>query len=369
MGGFGGRVRIDVPEINEEILTEDPCPISWRPNVLAPVLHGRRSYLPDDGSGAPLPLEVVFPALHGNPESAPFLESCGPYPLVILAHGGCYIPGAGGAPQQLVYQHWAISPMARQLARAGYVVVVPQLSAGSVTTDGDVVRLSDAAAWIRTGWEHARHLAPTTGVVGHSRGGVYGLKLAIQGGVQAYAGLSPEMSALTQTIAVDLIQQYRRAQLWIYGDQDTNNVLETTWQMPWDASASPSGTWDLVRVPKYFAYVREMGHYGYLPKVPGACGDGPDLMTELTADLVTMFLGRHLSVPGSPSLLRRIPSTLYFPEWGRSLTPAQSFFGAAYMTGVAKLQRDWATRPQRLVVSYQGPAGNGARDDFPYRPR
>jgi hypothetical protein len=68
-------------------------------------------------------------------------------------------------------------------------------------------------------------------------------------------------------------------------------------------------------------------------------------------------------------LLRRIPSTLYFPEWGRSLTPAQSFFGAAYMTGVAKLQRDWATRPQRLVVSYQGPAGNGARDDFPYRPR
>lgn len=94
------------------------CPISWQPNPLAPVFYGVRDGLWDRGRRS-WTGRVFFPSLDGSPNSAEILTSCGLYPLVLFAHGQCF-----GEPDH--YKKWYFLPAA--LARAGYVVAVPQLS-------------------------------------------------------------------------------------------------------------------------------------------------------------------------------------------------------------------------------------------------
>jgi hypothetical protein len=93
------------------------CPIGWQPDALTPVFFGFRDLGPADG--APVDLRVLFPTVDEDPATATILAGCGGYPLILLAHGHCF-----GDPDN--YLRWLQLPA--QLARAGYVVVVPRLA-------------------------------------------------------------------------------------------------------------------------------------------------------------------------------------------------------------------------------------------------
>jgi hypothetical protein len=93
------------------------CPIGWQPSALAPVFHSYRTYGAADG--APAPLRVFFPSADWPDSEVLMLEGCGRYPVILFAHGQC---DGDDHP----YQRWFRLPA--QLARSGYVVVVPELS-------------------------------------------------------------------------------------------------------------------------------------------------------------------------------------------------------------------------------------------------
>jgi pimeloyl-ACP methyl ester carboxylesterase len=350
MGGFGGRFDEDHPEIEEQMEGARPCPIPWRPSPLAPVLSGHRTYDPADGSGAPVPLEVWFPTDQGNPDSARPLTTCGPYPLVVFAHGGCSADAQHPDRQRVIYRHWSWSPMVRQQARAGYVVVVPQLPGLGTTSVVDLDRLRAAHQWMRTGWAHRDILAPETVVVGHSYGGAIGARLAAEGGIAAYAGLSPELhSWLPTSVALQTMRSIRGAKLFIHGSAESYVALDDSWKLAFDGTPQPAGSWDQLKVPKHMAFVRDMDHYDYVVPNDETCGTGTSLTAELSADLVTMFLGRHVPPPTVADVASRIPDDLYFPDWARTLAPAHAFFTASYLTGFARLER--AAQPDRLALT------------------
>src|SRR6267142_1493243 len=93
------------------------CPISWRPTPLTPVFYGVRDY--DQNQGAPGACRVFFPSIDGAVFSAPILEDCGLYPLILFVHGHCN--------ETEHFKRWFELPA--QLARSGYIVVVPEMTA------------------------------------------------------------------------------------------------------------------------------------------------------------------------------------------------------------------------------------------------
>src|SRR4029450_10313809 len=92
------------------------CPIGWQPSALTPVFHGYRTYGPADG--APAQLRVFYPSADWPDSNVLMLEGCGSYPVILFAHGHC--PGDNHP------YRWFRLPA--QLARSGYVVVVPELA-------------------------------------------------------------------------------------------------------------------------------------------------------------------------------------------------------------------------------------------------
>jgi hypothetical protein len=121
------------------------CPIGWQPSALAPVFYGYREYSTADG--APLTVRVYFPSLDGSPSDAAPLLGCGRYPLVLFFHGSC--PGEANQ-----YHKWFVLPA--QLARAGYVVAIPQIAGIDLLPSEapDVqAQLRDLHDWMRAGWE------------------------------------------------------------------------------------------------------------------------------------------------------------------------------------------------------------------------
>ena len=324
------------------------CPISWQPNPLAPVFYGVRDYGIEDG--APGPCRVFFPSLDGSPNSAEILTSCGLYPLVLFAHGQCLEPNH--------YKKWYSLPAT--LARAGYVVAVPQLSASYpwVDTDPDFALLGRLGSWLRgaelisqrpfadrridtlsavligalggwlhAAWEYRSTLLPPpmTGVAGHSYGSLKAARLAAQtSGISAYASLSgpwlewPEVPARPlDALTIPTLLT------WGTGITDVNAQLVPSLLPP---------------PPRHLAVFKDGEHWDYLPP-DSACDQGQrglcGLTPSLAADLVTMFFGRYLHPPNLVDVPARIPVSLIPPPL--ALSEEQQFFAGGWLESFSQL--------------------------------
>jgi hypothetical protein len=223
------------------------CPIAWQPHALAPVFYGRREVGPDDG--APVTTALFFPSVDGAVASAPLLEGCARYPLVVLAHGHCE-----GDPNH--FERWFHLPS--QLARSGYVVVVPQLdgvAAGmhpSEPDHPDLATLTSLVSWMRSDWEHADVLDEgPIGVVGHSFGALLGGSFATGAEVGAFAGLSGTWHEWPGPVPHPLTQ-LRTATLLVRGG-------------PLDFFTEISdNVWDAMPPPKHRAIWAQGEHWDYL---------------------------------------------------------------------------------------------------------
>lgn len=299
------------------------CPIGWQPQPLAPVFHGARSLGPADG--APVPLRIWFPSLDGAVESAPLLEGCGRYPLVIFCHGHC----AGDTEH---YRRWSFIPSL--LARAGYVVVVPHLAGNaggsnpSVSTHPDEATLDAVLDWARSGWEHADVLMPppATAVVGHSYGAMLGARFVVGRPISAYAGLSGGW------------------QDWFGDEPFPLPLLDLPTLLVWGDgfdlfSPVPDATWNAMHRPRHRVVFVEGEHWDYLGNhitVPCRPGNGScPYVAAATGDLLAMFLGRYLPGQCATAGVDRIPQSLEPPPL--ALTLGQQFYAGAWLTGFTAL--------------------------------
>jgi hypothetical protein len=297
----------------------ETCPIGWQPSALTPVFYGVREY--EIADGAPTALRVFFPSLDGSVFSAPILDGCGQYPMIIFAHGHC--PGDDSQ-----YKKWFHLPA--QLARSGYVVVVPNLPHISDTPSGnpsDLRTLTDVLSWIRADWEHRNLLLPSSpiGIAGHSYGALLSALFAQAPEVAAFASLSgvweewPSRPLPIEGLDIPM--------LFIMGG-------------PEDIFTSiPEELWDKLSRPRHRAIFKHGLHWDYLPKGETPCyiprGDCRYL-SGASVDLVTMFFAKYLPTELAPDLPDHIPDDLVPPPL--VLTPEQAFYAGGHLISYKLLE-------------------------------
>lgn len=297
------------------------CPIAWQPNALAPVFYGYREYGPGQGN-APVPLRVFFPSIDASPEMGSILAGCGRYPVILFAHGHC------PRDEAVTYLRWVLLPA--QLARAGYVVVVPQIPSIGTNpspTHPALAAIANILAWLRHTWEHRQVLMPpkATGVAGHSFGGLHTAQVALTNSdVAAYAALSADW------------HNWAGQQLPILGIQQPKLVLEGGDELFPGLSDTE---WNALSAPKHRAIFKNGDHWSYLPAeeiLPCPSPRGPcPYIPAATADLLTMFFGKYLPPELAPQLPSSIPGNLFPPRL--VLTPAQKPFAKNYLEGMRAL--------------------------------
>jgi Alpha/beta hydrolase family len=304
----------------------DACPIGWQPGALTPVFYGFRDY--GQTQGAPGNVRVFFPSLDGSPQDAGMLQGCGRYPVVLFAHGDCE-----GDPDH--YLKWFLLPA--QLARGGYVVIVPQLpnvTSGVHPSEDQVTQdlLAATLAWIRQGWEFRQSLlpAPATGLAGHSYGALHAGILATKINVAGVASLSGVWIDWPDGAGPRPILQLQIPQLFTWGTEPFSEV-----------NAQLGNLWDPIAKPKHRAIFTDAQHFDYLytPQLPCRQDKGPcRWLGSAAADLVTMFFGKYLPPELWPNLPDLVPETLIPPPL--TLTLEQQFFVGGYLIGMELFNAD-----------------------------
>jgi len=164
------------------------CPIDWPINMFRPVLTG----IMDIGVAdkAPAPMKVLYPSIqsYGGPYGRPIAD-CGPYPMVVFAHGYC----EGD-------EDWTISLQA--LARSGYVVAVPfikEINGGDVGSAD--ATLYDVWLWMLSKWKFRHLIESRVGFAGHSYGAAAVANLIAKTGLgQAYALIAGDFGNAEPTL-------------------------------------------------------------------------------------------------------------------------------------------------------------------------
>jgi hypothetical protein len=320
------------------------CPIGWQPSALTPVFYGYRDYSSQpviegadeavvlDGGGIavqlpPANMRVFYPTLDGSPQDAAMLQWCGQYPLILFAHGDC--EGDDGD----LYLKWYEFPA--QLARAGYVVAVPQLpDIGIYPPENETAQetLLNVLSWMRESWEYAGTLmpAPATGLAGHSYGGLHAGILATKIQVACVAYLSAGWTEWSSWPLPITELQVPQLFTWGTGFSDTFSTL-------------PDSLWQEIATPRHRAAFAGGEHWDYLYHYPLPCRiqAGPcQWLGPGAFDLATMFFGRYLPPEYWPNLPDEIPVSLIPPPL--TLTPAQQVYAGAYLQGLPGLDSDAA---------------------------
>ncbi len=313
------------------------CEIGWQPSALTPVFYGHRDYTSADG--APANLRVFFPSLDGSPQHGAMLEGCGRYPVILFVHGHCQ-----GDPEH--YLKWFRLPA--QLARSGYVVVVPQITdIGTHPSGGEPTQrmLADVLTWIRAGWEHRQSLlpAPATGLAGHSFGALHAGILATTTPVAAVASLSGVWIDWPDASGPRPIFQVALPRLFTWGTEPFSER---------DAML-PDSMWNSIAKPKHRAVFTDGEHFDYLydPQLPCRNSKGPcRYVGAATDDLVAMFFSNYLPPELWPNLPDRIPENLVPPPL--ELTFEQEFFAGAHLIGLKSFN---ATSPCAVALTQELP--------------
>jgi len=317
----------------EEVLPER-CPIPWRPTVLTPVFHGYEDidlapvfepviaggspfHVPGPFGEPPVPVRIFYPALSATTQNAPMLRGCGRYPLVIFLHGQC---PDGPATH---YKEWYHLP--QQLARSGYVVLVPKLDLTNPFNDVHLNLTRGLLTGLRRTWSQRDQLAPTTGIVGHSFGALLGARLALRIQPEAYVSLSGEWAESSALPPPDPLPALNTPCMFMFGTGDDL-----------DANLEAGGLFEKVKPTKHKIAFAGGAHFDYLPhKIDSSCGQGADVACDLVrllaADFTALFFTRYmppplLAIPGIPANL--LPPAV-------DLTPQQQFYAGSMLVGLS----------------------------------
>jgi hypothetical protein len=312
------------------------CPVGWQPNAFSPVFYGHRDYdnTGSDPTNPPGKCRVFYPSTDGSPQGAPPLEGCCKYPLIILIHGDCQ----GDANH---YKKWFLLPA--QLARSGYVVLVPSVpSISSIpsSTHPAITAMDNFRTWILNDWEFHELVHPNTGVIGHSFGAPIGASFSkANSNVKAFASLSGQYEGVNDYLTMNKPVLFMRG-------HPTSDIAEALVGFNWAGTPQP----------KHKAEFVEGFHWDYmLPSQVqcsnssgrGDCSKAPQLTTEL----ITMFFTRYLS--RGTSVNSRVPLSLIPPDITLT-TEQQLFAGGNYLSAF-----DNPGSGCRVNLAWVTPNGNG----------
>lgn len=301
-------------------------PPQGQPSILAPVFYGHADHLPTGALRTPA--RVFYPSLDGSPQDAAMLTGVGRYPVVLLLHGMC-------VHEPEMYRRWDLLPA--QLARSGYVVIVPKIANIPPFSDDnpDIAVATGALDWLRTEWTHRAELMPRpmTAVVGHSWGALLGgfvaQRLRAQQSLSAFASLSggwlESPTIPPPQLALDVATLFT----WGTGSSDNFTNLE-------GANASVLSA---VAGSRHVVRFLRGEHWDYFRAGTIACEKGMrgpcTLLRPLAADFVTSFLSRYMPPQHHSALSTSITHTLVPPPL--DLTPAQAFYAGGHLQGFAAI--------------------------------
>src|SRR6266849_7385790 len=257
------------------------CPISWQPSVTAAVFYGTQDFGPSSLSmfrirpspgfqWPPGTFRVFFPSLDGSPQYGAMLEPCGRYPLIMFLHGSC------PADAPLNYTKWHDLPA--ELARSGYVVVVPHLPHTGSGSDfpSDIPLVLSIMRWMRTDWGYARVLLPepATGIVGHSFGALLGAQVALEQQLLAAQG----REAIQISAFASLSGAWFNSPSMPWSIQQLQNTPKL---FTWGGGASEldvadlrnPGAWNPIPAPKHSAFFPSAEHWDCLLPTRSTCGN------------------------------------------------------------------------------------------------
>lgn len=297
------------------IRSKTACPISWQPSLLAPVFYGIRDH------ALPSPCRVFYPSLDGAVWSAQPLDGCGRYPLILFLHGNC--------DESEHYKKWYELP--GQLARCGYVVVVPELPStggGNYPWDDvtDLRRIANLISWLQGMSPYKYMLLPSrTGVVGHSWGALLGARIPAQMTVSAYASVNGGWGEHPNTIAALGSLMMPTLHCWGTGMSDAFAQLNP-------------GHLNALATPNHTVSFRDAEHWDCLPagrttcqRWRGTCS----LVGQLVGDIVCTFFGKYLPPEQWPQLRAQIPDTLIAPPM--NLTFEQEIFAGGHLRSLIRI--------------------------------
>ena len=252
--------------------------------------------------------------------------------LVVFLHGNC--PNAAEH-----YKDWLLLPA--QLARSGYIVVVPHLplvSSGVIPTEEDntdVSLVESILQWVRTEWGQQDQVAPppATGLAGHSFGALLAGRLASRVPALAFVSLSGVWTSWDGLLPHPLSVLNLPA-LLMWGTPDDGQELHAV------LNVNNAFLWNNIPPPKHRLVFANGHHWDYLPvdqiqckQTPGDCR----LIKSLAADFIALFLARYMRPPAS-SNPPDIPASLEKVE--HALTQEQDFFAGAHLTGLSAIGAD-----------------------------
>lgn len=291
------------------------CPVGWQPHAFSPVFYGHIDYAPDPANAESPPgkCRVFYPSTDGAPAGAPPLEECCKYPLIILIHGNCQGDEADH------YKKWFLLPA--QLARSGYVVVVPSVPSIDNTPHADhpaIAAMEDFQNWMLNDWEYHELVHPNTGVIGHSFGAPVGASFSkANSNVKAFASLSGQYEGVNDYLTMNKPILFMRG-------HPSSDIGEALVGFNWSETPQPKHKAELVDgyhwdylLPSQVQCTNSGGH--------GDCSKAPQLTTEL----ITMFFTRYLR--RSNTVNNNVPLSLIPPDI--TLTTDQQFFGGGNYLG------------------------------------
>lgn len=274
------------------------CPISWKPSIWQPIFHGIDDVLIERQFASPMPLRIIYPSVDGST----ILEGCGKFPLILFVHGACPSPIQGED------QYLAWTKVLTSLARAGFIVALPQIVSlyKSVPTTLDVLdQLHSIVNWMYFIWgpQYSGVLDQTIGLVGHSNGGVAAASLAADwanypsfGGQAFLSGNFGQFANSTHYNTGppdfdDWIPNLKRPTLSLFGSGKSEYGA-----VGHEDNSVPFG-WLTLPLPKTFVHFPKGDHWDYLP-MPSPCGDNNlqrcAFQWLFTSELLVKFFSRHL---------------------------------------------------------------------------
>jgi pimeloyl-ACP methyl ester carboxylesterase len=310
----------------------DGCPkdpaeqggIDWIPDVMHPVAAAFQDY--GTAQRAPGNVRVWYPTYQLTTErperpapGGPILKGClARFPVVLLTHGlaPCGFVGDN------YFRRWDTFPA--DLARSGYVVLVPQIIAINPFEDTTASEMAPFIDWARSGWEHAQWTdkrAESTAVIGHSFGAMVAARIALmRPTIGACVFLSGVWGQFDDQVAV--LKAINRPSLFTY-------VPHARFE-----DMNDDGLWNSLPYTKYAAEFPGE-HFDYIDRSPAECEPpgGCRLIQPTIADLAALFLGRFVPPAYSTTV---IPRSLAAPD--SPLTAKQQPYGAFRLKGIERIQ-------------------------------
>ncbi|HTB95929.1 MAG TPA: hypothetical protein VK716_02905 [Terracidiphilus sp.] len=268
------------------------------PNIASPVWYGAQNFVLNTGGV----FRVLYPALPvppgrpGHPAiNPPLFVGLGKYKIVMFTHG-----------QGTTYLSWDFT--LSELARAGYIVIIPETNGESVLSANVLDVPLRAFDWVINNPESQfRNVVDLsmTGLCGHSYGGPVAAALALDLGKKAvYASIAGAfIDSETNVGHVDLTAM-AMPKLFIIGGNAEVDPIGGGFDLN-SNDAVDHQLWNMLPRPKHNLNFVNAAHLDYVPAgAPGSLpGRGPcSLVPRLTSDFLATFFTKYMAPQVDDSL-------------------------------------------------------------------